>query len=88
MNKKIILVFNKVDAYSFTPKDEDDLSPVLKVNLNLDQLKNSWMGRNPDMETIFISAKKKLNIHEFRELLYHEVKDLHQKRYPYNNYLY
>ncbi len=88
LNKKIILVFNKVDAYSFTPKDEDDLSPVLKVNLNLDQLKNSWMGRNPDMETIFISAKKKLNIHEFRELLYHEVKDLHQKRYPYNNYLY
>ena len=88
LNKKVIMVFNKVDAYSFTPKDEDDLSPVLKENLTLEQLKKSWLGNNPDMETVFISAMKKMNITEFRELLYREVKELHKKRYPYNTYLY
>ena len=88
LNKKVILVFNKVDAYSHTPKDEDDLSPVLKENITLEQLQKSWFSNNADSETIFISAKKKLNITEFRELLYKEVKELHNKRYPYNNYLY
>ncbi|MEE4117007.1 MAG: GTPase HflX [Marinilabiliaceae bacterium] len=88
LNKKVILVFNKLDAYSFIEKDEDDLSPVLKENLTLEQLKNSWLGSNADSRTIFISAKKKINITEFRELLYEEVKELHQKRYPYNDYLY
>lgn len=88
LNKKVILVFNKVDAYSFIEKDEDDLSPVLKENLTLEQLKKSWLGSNTDSRTIFISAKKKINITEFRELLYEEVKELHQKRYPYNDYLY
>lgn len=88
LNKKVIMIFNKVDAFSFTLKDDDDLSPVLKENLSLEQLQNSWMGQNPDMETIFISAKKKINIPELRELLYKEVKELHQVRYPYNNYLY
>jgi GTP-binding protein HflX len=87
-DKKVITVFNKIDAYSYKPKDEDDLSPVLAENLSLEQLKNSWMARNEESETIFISARKKINLTEFRELLYNEVKELHQKRYPYNSFLY
>lgn len=87
-DKKVIVVFNKIDAYMHQPKDADDLSPVLKENLTLAQMKKSWMASNNDVKTIFISAKKKINLTEFRELLYTEVKDLHKLRYPYNNYLY
>jgi GTP-binding protein HflX len=87
-DKKVIVVFNKIDAYRHLHKDEDDLSPVLRENLTLEQMKNSWMAANNDVKTIFISAKNKTNLSEFRELLYSEVKDLHKLRYPYNNYLY
>ena len=61
-DKKVIVVFNKIDAYMHQPKDEDDLSPVLKENLTLEQMKNSWMASNNDVKTIFISAKKKINL--------------------------
>lgn len=87
-DKKVIVVFNKIDAYRHLHKDKDDLSPVLRENLTLKQLENSWMASNKDVKTIFISAKNKTNLSEFRELLYAEVKDLHKLRYPYNNYLY
>ncbi len=87
-DKKVIVVFNKIDAYMHQPKDADDLSPVLKENLTLAQMKKSWMASNNDVKTIFISAKKKIHLTEFRELLYSEVKDLHKIRYPYNSYLY
>ena len=88
LNKKVIMVFNKVDAYSHVQKDEFDLSPELPENLTLEQLKKSWMAGHSDISTIFISATSKINIDQFRSLLYNEVKELHEKRYPYNNFLY
>ena len=86
-DKPTIVVFNKTDAYSYIPKDEDDLSPRQKENLTLDELKNSWMARN-NAPSIFISALKKQNIDSLRELLYETVKGIHVTRYPYDNLLY
>ena len=86
-NKPTILVFNKIDAYTYEQKDEDDLTPVTKRNLSLAQLKTSWMGKiaNP---CIFISAMQKENVEEFRVLIYDMVKRMHTERYPYNHLLY
>lgn len=86
-DKPIFMIFNKVDAYTFIQKDQFDLTPSTKENLSLDDLKETWMAKanNP---TLFISAKHKINIQEFRELVYEEVKRIHIKRYPYNNFLY
>jgi GTPase len=86
-DKPTIVVFNKTDAYSFIPKEEDDLSPVQKENLTLEELKNSWMARN-NAPSIFISALKKQNIDALRELLYETVKGIHVTRYPYDNFLF
>ncbi|MBI2271869.1 MAG: GTPase HflX [Bacteroidetes bacterium] len=86
-DKPTILVFNKIDAYKFLPKDDDDLTPVTKENLSLDQLKKSWMGKI-NSQCIFISATNKQNIEEFKTLLYNMVKEMHVKRYPHNNLLY
>ncbi|MCB8994172.1 MAG: GTPase HflX [Bacteroidales bacterium] len=86
-DKNMIMVFNKIDAYSYVKKDEDDLSPSTKENLNLEELKKSWMARN-NATTMFISAKQKINIDEFRELLYRQVREIHVVRYPYNSFLY
>ena len=86
-DKPMMMVFNKIDAYSFNRKDEDDLTPRNKENLTLEELKRSWMARN-EIPSIFISAKKKENIDEFREQLYSAVKDIHVERYPYNDFLY
>ncbi len=86
-DKPTIVVFNKTDAYSFIPKEEDDLSPRQKENLTLDELKNSWMARN-NAPSIFISALTKQNIDDLRELLYETVKGIHTTRYPYDNFLY
>jgi GTP-binding protein HflX len=86
-DKPTIVVFNKTDAYSFIPKDEDDLSPRQKENLTLEELKNSWMARN-NAPSIFISALKKQNIDGLRELLYETVKGIHITRYPYDNFLF
>lgn len=86
--KNTIMVFNKIDAYDFVEMDADDLLPATKRNYSLDELKRTWMGANADHKTIFISAKHKTNIMEFRSLLYEEVKKEHIKRYPYNDFLY
>ena len=85
--KPVILIFNKIDAFSHTPKDEDDLSPVKKENISLDELKKTWMSKLND-NCIFISAKNKTNIDELKELLYKKVKQIHVERYPYNDFLF
>jgi len=87
-NKKTIMVFNKIDAFTYTAKDEDDLSEKERFNFTLEELQQSWMAENKDATTIFISAKEKTNIEALRDLLYSEVKKLHEKRYPYNDFLY
>ena len=84
--KPMILVFNKVDAFSYTEKEVDDLTPATKENHSLEDLKKSWMAR--DNKSIFISAQNKTNFEEFRELLYREVVKIHVKRYPFNDFLY
>lgn len=86
-NKPTVLVFNKIDAYRYEAKDDDDLSPVTKKNLTLEQMKSSWMSRLND-PCIFISAADRENVDELRSVLYEKVKELHVKRYPYNNFLY
>ena len=87
-NKEIIMVFNKIDAFSYTEKDEDDLSMKETGNFTLEELGQSWMANNKNARTIFISAREKTNIDAFKEVLYNEVKVLHEKIYPYNNFLY
>ena len=87
-NKDTIIVFNKIDAFRYTEKDVDDLSMKGKENFTLEELEQSWMASNKNARTIFISAKEKTNIEAFKELLYNEVKILHEKIYPYNNFLY
>ena len=85
--KPTILLFNKIDAYTYIEKEEDDLSPASRENLSLEDLKQSWMASKVS-PTLFISARKKLNISEFKKVLYDAVKEIHMKRYPYNNYLF
>ncbi len=87
-NKPTIIIFNKIDAFSYTVRDAYDLTPVLRENYSLDDLRKSWMASDKHHRTVFISAKTKENIEELRKLLYEEVKDIHVKRYPYNNFLY
>jgi GTP-binding protein HflX len=84
--KPTILVFNKIDAYSFVQKDEDDLTPKTAENFSLDELKKTWMGKHP--KCVFISAKNKVNFNEFRKMVYDEVRAIHTKRFPYNDFLY
>lgn len=86
--KPLILVFNKIDAFSYTSKDEDDLTPATRENYSLADLKNTWMASDRNHKTIFISAKAKDNISELQSLLYEEVKSIHIKRYPYNDFLF
>ncbi len=86
-DKKTIMVFNKVDAYTYEQKDEDDLSPLTQKNYSLEELKKSWMANNK-LPSIFISATEKQNYQEFRSLLYDEIRDMHAIRYPYDNFLY
>lgn len=86
-DKQVIMVFNKVDSYTWVEKEEDDLTPATKENLSLESLKNTWMAKE-NHPCIFISAKTKENYHEFRSLLYNHTKKIHSIRYPYNNYLY
>ncbi len=86
-NKPTIIIFNKIDAYTFVEKQLDDLTPFTKENISLDDLRKSWMAKI-NTPCIFISAKKKLNIEELKELVYNEVKKIHVKRYPFNDFLY
>ena len=82
-----MIIFNKTDAYIWIPKDEDDLTPVLKENIPLDDLKRTWMAKLNN-DCIFISAKQKHNIEELRNILYKKVRELHVQKYPYNDFLY
>lgn len=85
--KPTIIVFNKIDAYTFVEKEEDDLTPATRENLSLEDLKKTWMAKS-NSPTLFISAVKKSNIEEFKKVLYDEVKKIHMVRYPYNDFLF
>ena len=85
--KPILIVFNKIDAYTFTPKDEDDLTPILPENISLEELEKTWMAKLGG-ETMFISALNKTHFNELKDVLYAKIKPLHEVRYPYNNFLY
>lgn len=89
-NKPTLLIFNKIDAYTFQEKEEDDLTLRTKENLSLEELKNTWMAQsaNSVTKTLFISAKNKENIEELKNTLYEEVKRIHIERYPGDNFLY
>lgn len=86
-DKPVILVFNKTDAFTYVHKDEDDLTPIHKENITLDEIKNTWM-KGLNKPVLFISAINKDNVEELKKTIYEIVKDLHVKRYPYNNLLY
>ncbi len=86
-DKPVMMVFNKTDAFTFDEKEKDDLTPSTKRNISLEQLQKTWMNK-PDMPCLFISAINKDHIDEFKKTLYDNVKALHQKRYPYNKFLY
>jgi GTP-binding protein HflX len=85
-DKPSMIVFNKIDAYTWDEKEEDDLTPVKKNEISLDELKRTWMARLND-NCIFISAKEKMNIDEFRDTIYKKVRELHVQKYPYNDFL-
>jgi len=85
--KPMILVFNKIDAFSYTPKDEDDLSPTRRENISLEELEKTWMSKLHD-NCIFISARDKQNIDQLKALMYEKIKALHIERYPYNDFLF
>lgn len=87
-DKPIIIVFNKIDKFTYIVKDEDDLTPAGKENYSLEDLKKTWMASDSNSRTIFISAKTKENTEELRKILYEEVKKIHITRYPYNDFLY
>lgn len=86
-DKPMIMVFNKVDAFSFTPKDEDDLTPKTRANYSLDELKSSWMSKLGD-DAVFISAKKGINIDELKAKIYEKAKQVHLTRFPYNDFFF
>ena len=87
VNKKQIMVFNKIDQYIYVEKDEDDLSPIQKENLSLDYWQKTWMSKE-NTHTIFISCLKQINTMAFKETLYALIQNIQKEKYPYNNYLY
>ena len=86
-DKLVIYVFNKIDAFSFVQKDDDDLSERTKENFSLDEWKNSWMGKN-NTPSVFISAINKENVEDFKSLMYERIKEIHSQRFPFNDFLY
>ena len=95
--KPSMLVFNKIDAYTWTPQDEDDLTEPTRENISLEELKKTWMAKSEELRVkseefaaapLFISAKKKENVDELRDVLYKKVRELHVQKYPYNDFLY
>ncbi len=86
-DKPVLFLFNKIDAFTFVPKDEDDLTPSTKENLTLSDWQKSWMAKH-NSPSLFISAKYRIHVEEFRSLLYEEVKRIHIQRFPYNDFLY
>lgn len=87
VDKPTILVFNKIDAFTYTPKDADDLTPATRANLSLDDLKASWMARMND-NCVFISARNATNIDELKRMLYAHAREVHLTRFPYNDFLF
>lgn len=86
-SKPVILVFNKTDAFSFVPKDEDDLSPRTRENISLNELEHTWMSKMQD-NCLFISARTHTRTDSLKSLLYERVKEIHAGRFPYNDFLY
>lgn len=86
-DKPSMLVFNKIDAYTWTPQEEDDLTAPTRENISLDELKRTWMAKQQG-DCLFISAREKQNVDELREVLYQKVRELHVQKYPYNDFLY
>ncbi len=86
-DKPSMIVFNKIDAYTWVDKEPDDLTPMTKENVTLDELRRTWMANMND-SCLFISAREKMNIDELREVLYKRVRELHVQKYPYNDFLY
>lgn len=86
-DKPSMIIFNKIDSYTWVEKDPDDLTPATKKNVTLDELKKTWMAKLND-SCLFISAKNKTNIDELRETIYNKVRELHVQKYPYNDFLY
>ena len=85
--KQNMIVFNKIDVYSYVEKAEDDLTPKTKENITLEELMHTWMAKMDD-NCIFISAKDKSNLEDFKNMLYKKVRELHVQKYPYNDFLY
>lgn len=86
-DKPMIMVFNKIDAFSYVPKDEDDLTPRTRENISLEELKSSWMAKLHD-NCVFISAKNQSNIDQLKDMLYSKAKEIHLTRFPYNDFLF
>ena len=87
LKKDELIVFNKIDAYTFMPKEEDDLTPILPENIPLEELRKTWMSKS-NGESMFISALNKTHLADLKDVLYAKIKQLHEVRYPYNNFLY
>lgn len=87
-DKPMILAFNKIDAYSFVEKEEDDLTPKTVENYSLEELEESWMSRMGSEDVVFMSAAKKIHVEEFREILYNRAREIHIVRFPYNDFLF
>ncbi|MDE6697364.1 MAG: GTPase HflX [Muribaculaceae bacterium] len=85
--KPQILVFNKIDAFKYKPKDPDDLTPATRENMSLEDFKKTWMAKMNN-NCVFISAKDKININQLKELLYEKAKEIHVERFPYNDFLF
>lgn len=86
-DKPMIYLFNKIDTFTYVDKEDDDLLPSTKENMNLEDWKKSWIGKHEN-SSLFVSATQKTNIEEFKRILYEEVKDIHTKRFPFNDFLY
>ena len=84
-----IVVFNKIDAFTYTPQPEDDLLPPTRENISLEELQRTWMAKlGESRKAVFISARNRTNIDELREIIYERVKAIHIRRYPYNDFLF
>ncbi|MBQ4520818.1 MAG: GTPase HflX [Bacteroidaceae bacterium] len=86
-DKPGMIIFNKIDAYTYVEKDEDDLTPRTKENVTLPELMNTWMGKM-NGDCIFISARERTNLEELKSIIYNKVRELHVQKYPYNDFLY
>ena len=86
-DKPSMIIFNKIDQYHWVDKEADDLTPISRENIPLDELRRTWMARLNE-NCLFISARERVNLIEFRDTLYNKVRELHVQKYPYNDFLY